>query len=532
MMTQYRFLRLYSLLIPVLILFMSQFSFAQEKYDVLLRNGRIIDGTGNPWFRADIALQGDRIAAIGDLGKASADLELDATGLFICPGFIDPHSHAGPGLAHPNRSHAQPLLAQGVTTVMVNPDGGGPTDIEAQRKDLLEDGLGINVIQLVPHGSVRRIVMGAEDRLATPGEMQEMKELVRKGMLAGAYGLSSGPFYVPGSYSDTRELVELSKVAAEFGGVYTSHIRDESNYTVGVVAAVDEVIEISREAGLPGVVTHIKVLGPPVWGYSMAVIRRIEQARAQGLEVYADQYPYLASATGLDAALLPRWASAGGQEAFLARLEDKVLLDSIRNAMIENLARRGGPDRIQFRYFSPDTTVQGRTLLEVARGWDMDPIDASLKMIKKGRVGIVSFNMHEQDVHAFMQQPWTMTCSDGGYPTWGMGVPHPRGFSTFPRKIRKYVMDEKVIDLATAIRSMTSLPAQVFRVENRGVLRAGAIADIAVFDPETIRDKGSFTDPFQLAEGMVYVFVNGKVAVLNRDFTGEMAGKVLKKGEK
>lgn len=497
------------------------------RYDVLIRNARVLDGTGNPWFRADVAVRGDRIAAVGDLKGAEAVRVIDAGGLYLAPGFTDVHSHAGEGLVAKDRSDGRPLLAQGVTTVFINPDGGGPSDLARQREDLLKDGLGINAAQMVPHGSVREAVMGMADRLATEEELEAMRKLVRQGMEEGAFGLSSGPFYAPGSYSDTRELVELSKVAGEYGGAYSSHIRDESNYTIGVVAAVDEVIRIAREADLPAVVTHIKVLGPPVWGFSQGIVQRIGQARKEGLQVYADQYPYTASATGLGPALLPRWAEAGGDEALLLRLNHPDTLIRIKTAMQENLARRGGADRIQFRTFRPDTTVEGRTLEQVAKDWGVSPVDAAVSMLKRGSAGIVSFNMLDSDVHTFMTQPWMMTSSDGSYPVWGRGVPHPRAFGSFPRKIRKYVLEDGVVGLEDAVRSMTSLPAQVFRIPDRGMIRPGAFADIVVFDLDRIADKATFSEPFQLSEGMVHVLVNGQIAILEGKFTGAMAGRVL-----
>lgn len=514
----------------LLLSFLFLFSFnSNAQYDFLIKNGRILDGTGNPWYKADIALRNDRIVAIGNLKNATAVQIIDAKDNYVAPGFIDPHSHAANGLIAAERSYAHPLLAQGVTTVIINPDGRSPMDLVQQQKDLLEHGLGINAIQLMGHGSVRQEVIGMENRLATNAELTEMKKLVEQGMKDGAFGISTGPFYTPGSYSNTQELIELSKVVSDYDGVYTSHIRDESNYTIGVVAAVEEVIEISRKAQLPAVVTHIKVLGPPVWGYSEAVIQRIERARAEGLEIYADQYPYIASATGLGAALLPRWAQVGGRDSLMARFDNPILIEKIKSDMVENLARRGGAERIQFRYFTPDNSIEGKTLKEVATKWQLPVIDAAISLLKKANVGIVSFNMQEKDVHNFMSQNWTMTCSDGSFPKWGEGVPHPRAFGTFPRKIHHYVVEKEIIDLPTAIRSMTSLPAQVFKIKQRGILKEGAFADLVIFDINQIKDKATFTEPYQLAEGMQFVFVNGKAAIFEGNSTAVLNGKVLTK---
>lgn len=502
---------------------------AAQQYDVILRNGRVLDGTGNPWFRADVALRGDRVAAVGDLDGATAATELDATGLYVTPGFIDVHSHAAGGLATPGLSTAHPLLAQGLTTIFSNPDGGGPVDLAAQRDSLLKDGLGVNVAPLVPTRSIRAVVIGQEDRLATEEELDRMRELVRLGMEEGAFGVSSGPFYTPQSYADTHELVELARVAAGYGGAYTSHIRDESDYTIGVVAAVDEVIQVAREAGLPGVVSHIKVLGPRVWGFSGALIHRIENARAGGVEVYADQYPYLASATGLSAALVPASFRAGGSDSLRARMDRPEDRSALREAMAENLERRGGADRIQFRRHRPDPAIEGRTLEEVARARNQHPLDTALDLLEEeGGPSIVSFNMLEEDVRNLMTRSWTMTSSDGGLVPVGEGVPHPRNYGAFPRKIRRYVVEEGVVDLAAAVRSMTSLPAQVFGVPDRGLLQVGAYADVVVFDLDRVRDRGTFTEPHQLSEGMVHVFVNGEAAVRDGRFTDALAGRVLR----
>lgn len=502
---------------------------AAQQYDVLIRNGRIVDGSGNPWFYADVGIRGERIAAVGDLSEATAGRVIDATGLYVTPGFIDAHSHAGGGLASPELSHAQPLLAQGITTVFVNPDGGGPVDMARQRTNLLEHGLGVNVAQLVPHGSVRRQVIGMEDRAATGAELERMRALVREGMEQGAFGLSSGLYYAPGSYAPLQEVVELGREVAPFGGAYTSHIRDEADYNIGLIGAVDEVIAVARGAGIPGVVTHVKALGPRVWGFSSAIVHRIDRAREQGIEVYADQYPYEASGTGITGALVPRWAQVGGGDELVRRIDDPVEGPRLRADILENLDRRGGADRLQFQGGGPG--VEGRTIQAVADERGVEPLELILQILKDGgSEGLVSFNMHEEDIRTLMRQPWTMTASDGGLSTFGLGVPHPRAYGSFPRKIRRYVMEEGVVDLSQAIRSMTSLPAAVFRVQDRGLLRPGAFADVVVFDPATITDKATYQEPHQLSEGMVHVLVNGRSAIDGRRFTDGLHGRVLSRG--
>ncbi|MCX6952449.1 MAG: D-aminoacylase, partial [Verrucomicrobia bacterium] len=499
-------------------------------YDVLIRGGRVLDGTGTPWFYADVAINGDRIVAVGKLPDATAKQVVDARGLYVAPGFIDGHTHAGPALARKELASALPLLTQGITTAFVNHDGGGPTDLVAQRRSLEKNPLGVNVAQLIGHNSVRTDVIGLEDRAPTEAELARMAALVRRGMEAGAYGLSAGPFYTPGNFSKTEEHVALARVAAEFDGFYTSHVRDEGDYTIGVVAAVDEVIRVAREAKLPGIVTHIKTLGPRVWGLSGEIIRHIEAARAEGVELFADQYPYEASATGLTAALVPAWAQEGGAGALKGRLANPETLGRIRTEMVENLARRAGPENIQIRTFKPDTSIEGLRLDAVARKKLVAPVDAAIDIIRAGGASIVSFNMDERDLRAFMTQPWTMTCSDGELVAFGEGVPHPRSYGPFPRKIRRYVLEEKVLTLEQAVHSMTGLPATVFRLRDRGAIRPGAMADVVVFDLITVRDRATYNQPHQLSSGMKHVFINGRQALVDERLTETLAGRVLRRG--
>lgn len=499
---------------------------AQER-TVLIKNGRVLDGSGNPWVYADVLIRGDRIEAVGDLGDVQADEVVDATGLYVAPGFIDTHSHAGPGLASEGLSHGVPLLVQGLTTIFANPDGGGPVKMPEQRTALLEYGLGVNVAQFVGHGSVRRAVMGTEDRAPTASELNEMKGIVRTAMEDGAWGLSSGTFYVPGAYSEPEEIEELAKEVAPFGGAYQSHYRDESTYTVGLIAAVDEVINVGRVAGIPAVLTHVKALGPFVWGYGAAIVSRVERAREEGVQIFADQYPYTASATGLGAALLPRWSQAGGQDSLMARMDRPADMARIREGMVLGLARRGGAHRIQFRRFRPDPSIEGRLLSDLAEERNQDPIDTAIDLLRQGSVSIVSFNMSDADVETLMAQPWTMTASDGDLVTWNEGVPHPRTYGAFARKIRLYTVEKGTVSLEHTIRSMTSLPAMVYGMPDRGVLRGGAAADVVVFDLARVRDKAEYTAPHQLAEGMVWVFVNGEAAIRDGEVTEVRAGRVL-----
>jgi len=497
------------------------------RFDVLIRGGILIDGTGAPSRTADVAIRGDRVVAVGDLASASAAREIDAAGLHVVPGFIDTHSHATWGLVVDDLRTAHALLAQGITTVLANPDGGGPADLASQRATLMSPGIGVNVAQFVPHGGVRREVLGMQAREATPEELDRMRALVRTGMEEGAFGLSSGLFYSPGAYAPTGEVIELARVAGEYGGAYQSHIRDESDYGIGVVAAVDEVIEIAAGAGIPGVVTHIKALGPRVWGTSEEIVRRIEAARARGVEIYADQYPYEASGTSVVGALVPRWALAGGDDSFAARLDDPEDRARLEADMWENLDRRGGPDRLVFQ----GGEHGGKTLEEVARERGDDPIRTALGLLVDGSdTGLTSFNMYDEDIERFMRQPWMMTSSDGILGRLGEGNPHPRDFGSFSRKIRKYVIEEGVVSLEQAIHSMTGLPAGVYGLPGRGVLSEGAYADVIVLDLEEFRDVATYDDPHHFSEGVEFATVNGTLAIDGGRFTDALAGEVLRKG--
>ena len=497
------------------------------QFDILIRNGRILDGTGNPWYRADIGISGDRIRAMGSLGNATARTVIDAADRYVTPGFIDVHSHAGGGLATDELKHGQPLLAQGLTTVFVNPDGGGPIDLAAQRATYQKQRIGTNVAQFVPHGSIRREVMAMTDRDPTAAEMARMVELSRQGMVDGGIGLSSGLYYAPGSYSKTAEVIALAKATAPFGDVYSSHIRDEADYTIGVVAAVQEVIDIAEQGGVIGVVSHMKALGPASWGLSKTLIERIDAARLRGVQVFADQYPYEASGTGIVGALMPRSAQVGGREAMMKRITGE-LRSEIRDQVKTNIARRGGADTLMISRYAANPAFEGQRLSTLAAKAGVAPEEYALQLLEKGDASLVSFNMSENDIESIMKQPWTMTCTDGDLVRMGEGVPHPRAYGAFARKLKRYVRERNAVDIAAAIRSMTTLPATVFGLKDRGQLRTGAFADILIFDVSKVNDAATYDKPHQLSEGFSDIIVNGEVARRDGQFTTALAGRVLR----
>ena len=497
----------------------------QPAFDLLIVGGRMLDGSGNPWIRADIGVRGGRIVAIGALEGGAAAKTIHARGRYVTPGFIDVHSHAREGLEG-ELNHAEPLLAQGITTAMLNPDGGGPVDLAPVRRTFETRGIGVNAALFVPHGSIRQQVLGMEDRAPTASELAKMVDLVRAGMKAGGIGLSSGLYYAPGSYSRTEEVIAMARAAGEHGGVYSSHIRDEGDYSVGVVAAVEEVIRIAEEGQLPGVVSHMKALGVASWGLSMASLMRIDQARARGIEVWADQYPYEASGTSITGALVPRWAQVGGEAALRKRATGSER-GRLREEVRGNIARRGGAASLQIARFVPDPSIEGKTIADLAKSSGESPEEVALDLLARGGAGLVSFNMSERDIEQIMRQPYTMTSTDGDLVPMGEGKPHPRAYGAFARKLRLYVRERGVIDLAFAIRSMTHLPAMVFGLEDRGQLRIGAWADILVFDPARVADRATYADPHHLSEGIDTIVVNG---VLTRDegtFTRALPGKVV-----
>ena len=405
---------------------------------------------------------------------------------------------------------------QGVTTAFIGNDGGGSPDLAKVLGSAAAKPVGINYAAWVGFGAVREMVVGQDARDPTPAELNRMKGLVADAMCHGALGFSTGLFYAPQSFAKTEEVIELAKEAGKRGGSYDSHIRDESSYTVGLAAAIDEAIRIGREGGLPAHISHIKALGVDVQGQAPAIIAKIDAARARGEKVTANQYPWSASGTSLVASLVPLWAQDGGRPALLKRFDDPALAEKLHAGMVENLRKRGGPGKLLI----VEGTYRNRYLDAVARELKLDPVDAAIAVIRIGDPGTVSFNQSEADIAAFMQQPWVMTGSDasGG---------HPRVYGSFARKYDKYVKADHVITLREFIERSSALTADTFGLEGRGHLRAGAFADVVVFDPKTYASRATYEQPALLAAGVQTVLVNGVAAVDKGAMTGKAAGRAL-----
>ncbi|MFZ4983923.1 MAG: N-acyl-D-amino-acid deacylase family protein [Blastocatellia bacterium] len=491
--------------------------------DVLIRGGSVIDGTGGAAREADVGIRGDRIVLVGDAAKEgrSAKRVIEAKGLIIAPGFIDPHTHAADDLGTMAGRSNQNFLFQGVTTVVTGNDGGGPLPIGTTLRRWEELGIGTNAILYVGHGTVRQRVMGMSDAAPGVAELEKMKSLVRDGMREGAFGLSTGLYYAPGSYAKTGEVIALARVAAELGGVYDTHMRDESSYNIGVLESIRETIEIGRQARLPVHISHIKMLGVDVWGRSGEAIGLINEARREGVEVTANQYPYTASGTSLTAALVPRWAEVGGTQELLKRIDDASIRPRLISEMEVNLKRRGGAGSLLIAR-TRDRALIGKRLDEIARQRGRSAIETALDIIRDGGAGVASFNMDEKDIENFMRQPWVMTGSDGS-------SGHPRKYGTYPRKIRDYVLTRKVISLPRMIEASSGQVATALRIPERGRIARGWFADVIVFDAKTIAENATYEQPEILSTGLRYVLVNGRVAIDNGQYTGALAGRSLRK---
>ncbi len=536
-------------------------------FDLVIQNGKIVDGAGNPWYKGDVAIAEGKIVTVGKSLRAEADETLDATGLIVAPGFIDAHSHSDSVTLFYRQMES--TVMQGITTVVAGQCGSSIAPINPALKDELEkrwlgwlppelefkitwnsfdeylkeeekEGLGANVAHLVGHGAVRIASMGFEAREPTPGELDDMREYTAEAMEAGAYGLSTGLIYPPGIFAKTDEIIEVTKVAARYGGIYDSHIRGEGKT---LMKSLEEAITIGEEAEIPVQISHHKAATKSLWGKSADSLALIENARGRGLDVTVDQYPYKAGSTSL-VTCLPPWAHEGGMERLLDRLRDQQLKEKMQEDIEkgipgwENFAGELGWENVYVTSVKSDDnkSVEGKNLNEIQemRG-DPDAFTSLFDLIseEEGRVGMVIFAMDEGDVRRIMRHHLQMVGTDSGSSTTSgymrRGKPHPRGYGTYPRILGRYVRELGVLRLEEAVRKMTSMPAQRFGILDRGLVRPGMRADITVFDPDTVIDKATYQDPHQFPEGIEYVVVNGRVTVDKGKYTGALAGKTLRK---
>ncbi len=496
-------------------------------YDVLIRNARVIDGAGNAWFRADVGVKDGRIAALGRLANSSAEHVIDARERVVTPGFIDVHTHIEGGVERNPRGDN--FLLDGVTTVITGNCGGSELDLAAWFTKLDKLGLGLNVASLVGHNSVRREVMGTANRAATADELKRMQSLVDRAMRDGAVGFSTGLEYVPGTYSNTAEIVALAKAAAAHGGVYTSHMRDEG---IREIEAITEAVNIGKEAGMPVEISHLKIDRRRVWGASEQSLALIEKFRREGVDVVADQYPYDHASTNLGIRL-PSWALAEGK--IKERLADPAMRRKIADEMKHNVADMGESDYsfATLARFAPNTSYEGKTIPEInamkgrAAGLDNE-IETIFDLMNAGGASMTYRLMGDADIERIMRYPFTAVASDGGIIELGAGNPHPRSYGTNARVLAEYVREKRVLTLEDAIRRMTSLPARTFSLRDRGLVREGMAADLVLFDPARVQDLATYAKPHQYAQGFDLVLVNGKIAVEDGKLTGVRAGLTLR----
>ena len=512
------------LLVPVLV------QTQAPTYDLILRGGRIVDGTASPWYAADLAITGDTIVRIAPAINDAARRVVDVKGLVVAPGFIDIHTHARRGIFEVPT--ADNYVRQGVTTLIEGPDGGSPIPLAPFLDKVAAAQITPNFAMFIGQGSVRSEVMGEVDRPATRDELEQMRALVRQGMEQGAFGLSSGLFYVPGAFTSTEEVIELARVAGSMGGIYISHMRDEAGR---LQESVRETIAIGEKGGLPTQITHHKVVGKKYWGGSAATLRMVDEARARGVDTTIDQYPYTASATSIGAALLPAWANEGGRDATLKRLKDPATRAKIKAASVAIIRdERGGgdPKNVSVSACQFDPKLAGQNLAQITQGRGLavtldNAAETAMWIVEQGGCGGIFHAIGEDDLQRILAHPATMVASDGEVAVFGRNVPHPRSYGTFARVLGLYVRDKKVLSLEAAVQKMSSFPAQRLGLADRGVLRQGLKADIAVFDAASIRDTATFEKPHSYAEGVSLVIVNGQVAFEDGKMTSARPGRVL-----
>lgn len=496
---------------------------ADQTLDLVLAGGTVHRGDGSEPFVADVGVRDGTIVEIATDRRLDGSLTLECTGLVVAPGFIDLHNHSDDEiLARDTRGNANYLL-QGCTTIVTGNCGSGHVDVARYFADLEANGAGTHVAHLLPQGSLRGTVMGRSRRDAEPEELARMKALAERAMLDGAFGMSTGLIYVPGTFTSTEELIEIARVVAGHGGLYASHIRNEGG---ALLESIDEAVRIGREAGLPVHVSHLKASGRANWGTLRAAIMRIEEARAAGLVITADQYPYAASSTSLEATLFPAWARDGGAAGLRRRLADPETSARIRAEVERSLAAR---TRVQLVSCPVNREWIGLSLDDAAAAAGLEVVDLALMIQRQGGASVINFGMDERDVRLAMPVEWVATASDGGAKVPSANRPHPRSFGTFPRKIGHYALREQVLPLAAAIRSASSLPAEILGLTDRGQVAVGLAADLVVFDPETFIDQATYDEPYRPSAGVRHVLVAGRPAVYEGQVTGVLAGTPLRK---
>jgi len=505
---------------------------ASPAYDLLILNGTIVDGTGAPAYESDIAIVGNEIVRIGELDEAVATRVIDAKGLTVSPGFIDLHNHADRNIR--DNPGVENYLFQGVTTLLTGNCGNSPVHFEEYFRSIDETGIALNMGTLIGHNAVRSEVMGNDDRAPTHQEQAQMESLVKTAMDAGVFGLSTGLIYLPGTYSETDEVVSLAHVASDAGGIYASHIRNEFDL---IIEAIEEAIDIGRQANLPVHISHFKVADNRMWGDSTITLGLVEAARDEGLDVTIDQYPYTAGSTGL-ANVIPAWARAGSREDFQARLDDPQTRARIKAETIDilNGARAAGDlSRISVASFPTQPEYSGKTMAEVTLMNGREPTiengaEVAMEILYEGDGSAIYHMMVEEDVQRIMQAAFTSIASDGSAVPYGENVPHLRNYGTFPRVLRRYVQEQGVLSLEQAVHKMTALPASRINLKTRGRLAEGMIADINIFDLGSVSDNDDWANPHQYATGFSYVLIGGVPVIDKGGRTQAFPGKVLKRG--
>ncbi len=501
-----------------LLVFLAACQPASEHVDILIRGGTVHDGSLDDGRPVDLGIRDGRITITDPANSPAADRVIDANGLFVMPGFIDPHTHSTATLRSPETSANLNYLTQGVTTVFIGNDGYGVSKRDETLALFEKQGIGTNVATLVGHGQVRKAVMGMAARPALPAEVAAMQSLVEAEMKDGAFGLSTGLFYAPGSYSTTDEVLALARTAAANGGVYDTHMRSESSHADGLLAAIDETLTIARGAGIPVHISHLKALGKDVWDQHAELIGKIRAARDEGLNVTANQYPWQASGTRFSNALVPRWVMADSKDHMRERLQDDALLPGIRDEMTLNLARRGGPDAMIVS--AADSPWRGMTLTDIASAMETDLVSAAIMVVIDGDPSIASFVMDPDVIDAIAVEPWVMTGSDGS-------SGHPRLYGTYPKAWADFV-ETGLMSVPRFVHRSSGQVADTFGLCDRGYLRDGAIADIAIIDPKQFRANATYESPTELSDGVAFLLVNGVIVIDNNNYTGELPGQVLR----